>query len=110
MKTIEMLVGEIKASVTLQKLLAEAAKNNTVSTFLKEQGCEATADEFIAALKAPMSDDDLDTVSGGANGLEAVISVFTIGVGCAFLACESATGSGVGDGKHGAILCNDLYL
>ena len=52
MKTIESIINQIKVSEDLQKKLAEAAKNNTVADFLKEQGCEATADEFIAGVKA----------------------------------------------------------
>ena len=77
MKTIEMLVNEIKNSEALQKLLAEAFKNNALATFLKEQGCEAAVEEFIAALKAQaeqLSDDALDAVAGGANVLEGIIT------------------------------------
>ena len=51
MKTIEVIISEIKTSEELQKKLAEAAKNNTLAEFLKELGCEATAEEFINALK-----------------------------------------------------------
>ena len=68
MKTIDMLISEIKASETLQKLLADAAKNNALAAFLKEQGVDATAEEFIAALKAQaetMDNDALDAVAGG---------------------------------------------
>ena len=107
MKTIEMLVGEIKASETLQKLLADAVKNNALADFLKTQGCEVTVEEFIAALKTPVSEDDLDAVAGGANGLEAVGSIVTFGLGCVYRAIQSARGSGVGDGSDGRILCND---
>ena len=64
MKTIEMLINEIKTSEALQKLLAEAVKNNALAAFLKEQGCEATAEEFIAALKAPAGELDDDALGG----------------------------------------------
>mgnify|MGYP003485153420 FL=1 len=43
MKTIEVIISEIKTSEELQKKLVEAAKNNTLAEFLKELGCEATA-------------------------------------------------------------------
>ena len=110
MKTIDMLISEIKNSETLQKLLAEAFKNNAIAAFLKEQGCEAAAEEFIAALKAQaeqLSDDALDAVAGGANGWEALYSIVGFGISCAVKAIESAVGSGVGDGSDGKILCND---
>ena len=70
MKTIEAIINEIKASEELQKTLVEAAKNNTIAEFLKELGCEATAEEFAAAAKAQsaeLSDAELDAVAGGYN-------------------------------------------
>ena len=109
MKTIEMLISEIKASETLQKLLVEAAKNNALDAFLKEQGCEATAEEFAAALKEQteqMDDAALNAVAGGANTSEALLSIITLGVGCAIEAITSACGDGVGNGSDGRILCN----
>ncbi|MBQ7885473.1 MAG: hypothetical protein IJ313_01110 [Clostridia bacterium] len=109
MKTIEMLITEIKNSEALQKLLAEAVKNNTLADFLKEQGCEATAEEFITVLKAQaeqLSDDALDAVTGGANIDEAVISILSWGIACAIEAIASAATTGVGNGEDGKILCN----
>ena len=35
MKTIDMLINEIKSCEELQKLLADAAKNNALDTFLR---------------------------------------------------------------------------
>lgn len=110
MKTLEMLISEIKASEALQKLLTEAAKSKTLDAFLKEQGVSATAEEFIAALKAQteeLDDDALDAVAGGANANEAVWSICTLGWGCVVRAIDSAKGSGVGNGPDGNILCND---
>ncbi|MBQ7885472.1 MAG: hypothetical protein IJ313_01105 [Clostridia bacterium] len=110
MKTIEMLITEIKNSEALQKLLAEAFKNNAIAAFLKEQGCEAAAEEFIAALKAQaeqLSDDALDAVTGGANLREALYSIGTLGFMCVLDAINSALGEGVGDGPDGRILCNN---
>ena len=112
MKTIEKLIDEIKASETLQKLLAEAVKNNALADFLKAQGCESTVEEFIAALKAPaaeLGDDALDAVAGGANAKEAFWSIISIGLMCVSYAIVSATGDGVGDGPNGKILCNNDY-
>ena len=110
MKTIDTLISEMKNSEALQKLLAEAVKNNALAAFLKEQGCDAAAEEFIAALKAQgeqLDDDALDAVAGGANLKEAMLSVFTAGFGCAVVAIVSAAESGVGDGPDGEILCNN---
>ena len=108
MKTIETVINEIKASEELQKKLAEAAKNNAVEAFLKEQGCEATAEEFINAIKpqeGELGDDELGAVSGGANITEAILSISTLGLGCAINAIYSAV---VDDGikkQEGRILC-----
>ena len=110
MKTIEMLINEIKASETMQKLLAEAVKNNALAAFLADQGCDGTVEAFLAALKAPseaLSDDALDAVSGGANWQEALHSILSLGVTCALEAIASACGDGVGDGPDGKLLCND---
>ena len=110
MKTIDMLINEIKSCEELQKLLADAAKNNALDTFLREQGCDDDAEEFIAALKAQgeqLDDDALDAVAGGANAGEALLSILTAGIGCAIEAITSACGDGVGNGSDGRLLCND---
>ncbi|MBP3523935.1 MAG: hypothetical protein J6M56_10245 [Clostridia bacterium] len=109
MKTIDMLITEIKNSEALQKLLAQAVKNNALAAFLKEQGCEATAEEFIAALKAAaeqMDDTALDAVAGGANAEEAWISILSCGICCAIEAINSSKRKDKewGDGR---ILCDD---
>lgn len=106
MKTIEMLINEIKANETMKKQLIEAVKNNTVAAFLADQSCEATTEEFIAELKAPISDDDLDAVAGGANAEETIVSIFTLGI-CCIVEYVNSTNSDVpkeewGDGR---ILC-----
>ena len=110
MKTIEMLINEIKASEALQKLLAEAVKNNTVAAFLADQGCEATAEDFISALKKPLSEDDLDAVAGGANWNEALLSVFSAGV-CCLIEYVNSTNSDVPkeEWEDGCILCTPSY-
>ena len=108
MKTIETVINEIKASEELQKKLAEAAKNNAVEAFLKEQGCEATAEEFIAGVKAQaaeLSDEELGAVAGGAHWEEALLSVFSIGLGCGIAAMTSAI-EGQMTKKDGRLLCD----
>ena len=93
MKTIETVISEIKECEELQKKLVEAVKNNAVAEFLQEVGCEASAEEFIAAVKEPteeLSDAELDAVAGGANWLEALVSVVSVGLYCAIIAAESA--------------------
>ena len=112
MKTVEMLINEIKSSEILQKQLAEAAKNNTVAAFLADQGCEAGAETFFAALKSrteALDDTALDRVAGGINVDETILSIFTAGIGCAIVATISAAESGVGDGPNDQILCNNEY-
>lgn len=111
MKSIESILNEIKASEALQKKLADAAKNNDYADFFKEIGWEGTPDEFVAAVKGTsgeLADDELENVAGGANSIEAMFSVFSLGVMCAVIAIISADTSGVGNGKNGCILCNNL--
>ena len=108
MKTIESIINQIKVSEELQKKLAEAAKNNTVADFLKELGCEATAEEFIAGVKAQaaeLSDEELGSVAGGAHWEEALLSVFSIGLGCGIAAMTSAI-EGQMTKKDGRLLCD----
>lgn len=109
MKTIDTFISEIKNSEALQKLLAEAVKNNALAAFLKERGCEASAEEFIAALKAAaeqMDDTALDAVAGGANGEEALISIFSFGICCIVEAINSSKRKDE-DWGDGRILCDE---
>ena len=112
MKTIETVISEIKECEELQKKLAEAVKNNAVEAFLKEQGCEATVEEFINAIKpqeGELSDDELGAVAGGANWLEALVSVVSVGVYCAIIAAESAYKDGDNVEKtEGRLLCESV--
>ena len=108
MKTIEAIINEIKASEVLQKKLAEAVRNNTVADFLKEQGCETTAGEFIAAVKdqaTELSDEKLATVTGGANLTEALLSVMSVGIGCAVAAIVSVAIDDGAEKTEGRLLC-----
>lgn len=108
MKTINTLIEEIKTSETLQKLLADAFKNNLLAAFLKEQGCDTTAEEFISALKAQanqVDDDSLDAVAGGANAKEAYVSVLTFGICCLveYINSQKRKDEDWGDGR---LLCD----
>lgn len=108
MKTIETVISEIKECEELQKKLVEAVKNNAVAEFLQEVGCEASAEEFIAAVKEPteeLSDAELDAVAGGANWIEAIISVATLGAMCAVTAITSALEDNGCEKTEGRLLC-----
>ena len=106
MKTIEMIINEIKTNETMRQELAEAVKTNTVAEFLKNQGCEATVEEFMTAIKEQaeaMGEDDLDAVAGGGIG-NVAMSCLTVGLGCIWHAIRSALGSGSGKDN---LLCDD---
>ena len=86
MKTIEMIINETKTNEAMRQELAEAVKTNTVTEFLKNQGCEATVEEFVAAIKEQtevMGEDELDATAGGIDierikeVLESISNMFT---------------------------------
>ena len=109
MKPLQELYNEIIASEELKAAFTEAAKAGKTVEFLKEKGCEATAEELTAFLKGQtgeLSDEELDNASGGgcntATGCEAAISVITAGIGCAFGAIYSAAYDGNYNGQKKA--------
>ena len=115
MKTLQELYSEIIASDELKAAFAEAAKSGKALDFLKDHGCEATAEELAAFLKnqtsGELSDEELDNASGGGcnetTSDEAGISLASFGFGCAIYAVVSAASGHVGqqsdtDGR----LCN----
>ena len=65
MKTAETLLQEIKSSVELIDELKAVKDGDALSAFLKKHGCDATAEEFQAALRRELSDDALEGVAGG---------------------------------------------
>ena len=69
MKTIEELYNEINASEELQKAVSEIKDKEAFADFLKEQGCEASVDEFEKFVKSQtegeISDEDVGAVAGG---------------------------------------------
>ena len=101
MKTLQELYDEMLASDELKNAFVEAAKAGKLADLLKEQGCEATADEFVAFLgekaQGEMTDEELDEAAGGSEEEDAAavgtavgFSIVTGGIGCAILAIMSA--------------------
>ena len=114
MKTIEMIINETKTNEAMRQELAEAVKTNTVTEFLKNQGCEATVEEFVAAIKEQaeaMGEDELDATAGGMSGDissdrlgNTLVSCITLGLACVVEIIKSVTGSGRG---KKTFLCDD---
>ena len=102
MKTIQELYNEIMASQELKAQFIEAAKAGKQEEFLKAHGCEATMEEVQAFLEAkqqedaPLSFDELENAAGGEcnrnTGKETVISIISVGLGCALEVIISVTG------------------
>ena len=67
MKTLKEFLDEIDGSDELKAKLGEAAKSKeTLNAFLKENGCEATAEEFSDAFAGKeLGDGDMSRVSAG---------------------------------------------
>ena len=69
MKTIEELYNEINASEELKKAISEIKDKVAFADFLKEHGCDASADEFEKFVKSQsegeIGDDAAGTVAGG---------------------------------------------
>ena len=112
--TIEALYSKVIGSEELKAVFVAAVKEKKIAEFLKAQGCEATEAEIVEFLKSKqnaegeVSDAELDAVSGGCNGEEAVYSVFTAGLLCAGLAIMSYSSDTPPDEwSDGKILCND---
>ena len=69
MKTLEELVKEINASEELQKTISQIKDKTGLIDFLKEQGCEASVDDFAKTIKSQgegeIGDDVAATIAGG---------------------------------------------
>ena len=80
------MYNEILASEELKAAFAEAAKSSKTEEFLKEKGCEVTAEELTAFLKdqpwGELSDEELDNVAGGCDTENVLSSVSTLGMAC----------------------------
>ena len=70
-KTIAEVYEEVIKSAELQKEFLAAEQNGTIAAFAAAHGCEASAEEVQAFLKAKLNEDkelspnDLDQVAGG---------------------------------------------
>ena len=68
MKTLEAFVKEVGASKELQKELFALEDVASLEAFLKKNGCNATAEEFVKAMapaEGELTDDDAKAVAGG---------------------------------------------
>lgn len=71
MKTLEEVLKEINENEELQNGFKEAADNDKVVDFLKEQGCEATLEEIVEYVmendkaSAELTEEELVEVAGG---------------------------------------------
>ena len=93
--TVRELYDEISSNEELKKAFLEAAKDGKTPDFLKSHGCEATEEEIAAFLKTrasgELSDEEIDGVAGGCSeDAETMLSIFSVGFGCAAVALDSA--------------------
>lgn len=71
MKTIEALYQEVLVDNEMKKAFVKATQEDSLEAFLKENGCDATADEVQAFLaeetrkEGELADAELGAVSGG---------------------------------------------
>ena len=71
MKTLEEVLKEINENEELQNGFKEAADNDKVVDFLKEQGCEETLEEIVEYVmendkaSAELTEEELVEVAGG---------------------------------------------
>ena len=68
MKTIEELYNEINASEELKKAISAIKDKEAFADFLKEQGCEASVDEFEKFVKSQTEGEIGDDAAGAAAG------------------------------------------
>ena len=68
MKTIEELYKEINASEELKKAVSAIKDKGALADFLKEHGCDASADEFEKFVKSQSEGEIGDDAAGAAAG------------------------------------------
>ena len=68
MMTIEELYKEINASEELKKAISEIKDKEAFADFLKEQGCEASVDEFEKFVRSQTEGEIGDDAAGAAAG------------------------------------------
>ena len=119
MKTLEELYNEVLASEELKKEFL-SLKPEKVEDFAAKHGCKASLDEIKAFFEAKknqsgaLSDDELDQIAGGKgfDGIEALNSIATLGLGCALIAAISASEEDMHAGvniKGNHMLCEDEH-
>ena len=117
MKTMQELYNEVMADKELKAQFVEAANAGKLEAFLKEHGCEATAEEVNAFLEAkanedaPLSFDELENAAGGecnsTTGTETALSIVSLGTACLAMALSSSDKGHVGQEASGeGRLCN----
>ena len=63
---LQAFLEKVKADTILQEKLKAAATADAVAAIAKEAGFSISADELSHQSKTPLSEDDLEKVSGGA--------------------------------------------
>ena len=111
MATLDELYTKVLADEAERAAFAQAgATTEGLRAFLADRGCDATPEDVAAFLRGrqsdqgEISDEELDSVAGGCNGQEAVMSVFTVGVLCAGAAIYSSVKDNM-TADNGVILC-----
>ena len=118
MKTLQEMYDEIIASDEQKAAFAEASKNGKTLEFLKENGCETTAEELEAflteqreKLSGQLTDEELENVAGGkckGRSVDVLVSIRGWGVACAIVATISAaTGKTGSSRKDQSALCHE---
>ena len=101
-KVLEEAYKKIIADKELQKKFVEAAKENKLETFLKDQKIDATVEEVKAYLTeiftrkdGELSKAELDLAAGGKSddsvGSKVLFSILTIGLVCIINGISEAT-------------------
>ena len=97
---LEEAYKKIIADKDLQMKFMEAAKENKLETFLKEQNIDATVEEVKAYLTkkfenkdGELSKEELDMAAGGEKSTAGwiVLSIVGVGLGCAISAISEQT-------------------
>ena len=88
-KLLDEAYKKIIANKELQMKFMEAAKENKLETFLKEQNIDATVEEVKTYLTkkfkntdGELSKEELDMAAGGLDNKEIGFSILTLGIGC----------------------------
>lgn len=111
MKDIATLYNEVLGNDELKTAFATAVQEKKLDAFLKNNGCEASADDvkkFLEeqqAKEGEISDAELGSASGGCSTKEGLLSVVTAGVYCLVDTALSIDGGALGDTDSGKLLC-----